>query len=411
MNCNKCGMVLAENDAFCPVCGTPVPETNNNSNVSNGGTYSEPVNQEVNGANYTPQNNYSPQNNYVPQNNYTPQDSYGQPNNYAPQNSYVPQDNYAQQNNYTQPNYASQNNYMPQENYAPQNNYAQTNSYIQTDDYGRNNYSQSSENVQTGNYEQPNSNVQPKNQPKKPNNGGNGGIVKICVILVIVVAIVAVIALVLFTVLSDKDSSDDKEDKKRSSAITNEDSGSGTTNDIDDPEEPEEPVNPSSSSYKVNYGGFRFYIPDNLIYQITAQSLNVGDAAGTWAAAIDVQTVSFEQLKQNINSLKSSFTQTLSAYNPKISDAVLETVDGVEFIVLEVEMAGTNELLACTGLNSMNAACLEIANENNDFDRSILKQLAPIFKTAEYLDGADGIKLKGKIDANDLEAILKEAGE
>lgn len=259
----------------------------------------------------------------------------------------------------------------------------------------------------TQNYGQPNMYGQ-----QYGNNGGNGSVVKTCIIIVIIVAILAAVGFVIYSIVSAVNKNNNRSDitnnptsisTPSTTQTSNNDYGTTTTSS----------TQRNASTYKVNYGGFKLYIPDDLIYQMDAtnDAINIGDALSTWVAQMSIQQLPFQQLKQNKSYLSSYFSEYLSSYNATVSNATVENIDGIEFIIMELKVAGTNELMGLAQLNSMYTACLEVANENNDFDRNVLKNLTSIIRTAEFSGDSKNLEVKGNIKTTDINKALTKAAE
>ncbi len=264
------------------------------------------------------------------------------------------------------------------------------------------------------NYERPvNQQMNGQNNINTQQNGDSGKAVRICVIIGIVVAILAAVSFLVYTIVSALNYN--KNDNVQSSDVSSVNETSVNKTSSNTSAEPVSSVSNTqkSSTYKVNYAGFKLYIPDDLIYELdsTKNAINIGDSLSTWVAQLSITKVSFQQLKQNKNNLSSYFTENLSEYNAKVSNVTVETIDGVEFILVEMDIVGTHEILALTGLNSMYTAVLEIANENNDYDRDVLKNLTPILKSAEYEGESKSIESKGKLNTTDINKALQKATE
>lgn len=240
------------------------------------------------------------------------------------------------------------------------------------------------------------------------NNGGSGSVVQTCIIIVIAVAVLAAVGFVVYSIVSAIN-------KNNTSGGVNNETSIATSSTLNNDYEATAQVSSTqkSSTYKVNYGGFKLYIPDNLIYEMdtTNDAINIGDALSTWMAQLSIQKLPFQQLKQNKSYLSSYFSEYLSSYNATVSNATVENIDGIEFVIMEIEVAGTNELIGCAELNSMYTACLEVANENNDFDRDVLKNLTSIIKTAEYNSDTKNLEVKGKIKTTDINKALQKVAE
>ena len=196
----------------------------------------------------------------------------------------------------------------------------------------------------------------------------------------IVAGAVAVVIIVLSVVFVPKFLSGNKETKKSSGDV------------------PVAPISsPAATSfYKVNFKDFTFKIPDNLIYEISLDSLLVMDEDDTWMAEISIGDGNFSQLKTNKSSLQGYFQQ--SGYNAK--PAEIKNISGSEFITLEMERAGTNILAAYVKLNSMKISWIVAYTRDNDFDYDVLEKMVPIVSTASYNDVSTSIAAEKKFDFN-----------
>ena len=264
----------------------------------------------------------------------------------------------------------------------------------------------------TQNYSQPinqqNYSHQPVNQQTNPQNystsninqqyGGNkksgGSPIKTCIIIIIVVAILAAIGFVIYSIVSP---SNKKENTSTSLQNTLSSSNTNTSS----------VSQVSDSTYKVNYAGFKLYIPDNLVYEFDNinNAISIGDSSSTWVAQLYIQEAQFQQVKQQKDNLKKSFEDYCSA---EVSNVTIETIDGIEFMIFEADMAGTHELVVFAKLNSMYITCIEIANENNDYDRDVLEELTPILKTAEYDGDSKSLETNDAIDANKISEAIQD---
>lgn len=246
------------------------------------------------------------------------------------------------------------------------------------------------------------------------NNGGN--IIKICVIIIITTIILAAIGIGAYYIVSSMKNNNNPSKKDTQVVDGNTISGTMPTplNNNDTPTQiANTPTTPNTSTYKVNLKGFKLYVPDDLIYKIdtTRDSIRIGDKLYTWVSSLDILDLPFQQMKINRSKLSTSMMQTFASVNAIVSDATLENIDGVEFIVMELKTGGTNEILACAELNSMYSACLEIQTDNNDFDRNTLKNIAPIIKTAEYTGETKNLEMKEKIKFEDITKALKKVAK
>ena len=290
-------------------------------------------------------------------------------------------------------------NYNYEGNTNGQPNYAQPNSY------GYDNNNNMNYNNNNMNY---NNNMNSNNVNNNINNSNNkssgNNTVKICVIVIIVVAVLVALGFIGYAVSKAINKKADNKDVGETPSTSNSQSENpGSVTQIS---------NKRTSSYKVNYSGFNIYIPDDLIYEMASNgAINIGDNLSTWVAQLSVQKTPFQQLKQRKNQLSSYLSEYLASFNAKTSNVTLEKIDGIEFLILEIDLVGTHELLAIAELNSMYSAFFEIVNENNDYDRETLKNLTSIVETSEYEGDTKSIESKGKLDPSEIGKALQKATE
>ena len=236
---------------------------------------------------------------------------------------------------------------------------------------------------------------------------------KTCIMIIVTVTIVCVLGIVTFSVISNI-----KNRNNGGTGTTPIPTGGTTTPTTlvgGDTEEPPTPVSntPSDSSYKVRFKGFKFYIPDHLIYENDFENdgIVIGDSYGTWAADCTVVDVSYQMVKRRKSILASSMEEAMSDYGAVVSPATVEEVDGVEFVLMEGDISGSKALLGYAELNSMYSFYFAIENENNDFDREVLKEIATIVSTAEYEEEAFNVETKNGIKEEDMKKVVKAINE
>ena len=354
MNCRKCGSPLLENDLFCKNCGAAVNETIAQNNV--GVSQSNFIQKNVDGSqpNFTQNNVGESQPNFT-QNNV----SESQPN-FIQNNVGESQPNFIQNNvGESQPNFTQKEFGVVQQTMnrgmgeQPMNNYQQpTYGYM-------NSY-----------------NPQPMyNKPQKSNN------TKFILIGVGVAVVVAVVAILIF-LLGGK----------------NNDSN-GNYSDINDGGST---IN-NKSTYTVNFKGFTFKIPTDLVYETQADSILLSDEDGTWASYIEVVEGSYNQLLSNKNQLQGIYQQqgfTSSA-------AVTKTVGGLDFITLEISKGGQNALLGIAKANSMNMFGITAYTQANDFDYDLLETVSGILKTAEFNNESNNMSGFEKVDMSEISGLAQ----
>lgn len=267
---------------------------------------------------------------------------------------------------------------------------------------------------QPNNYRQANYNPQGNYGQQYAPSKNTNDIVKICVIAVIVFIILGSLLFIGRAVMkvADKTVNDGgiTNDYTSDTNSNSTSSGLGTITSISSGTTSTQ----KSNTYKISYAGFKLYIPDNLVYEMDYinNAINIGDAESTWVAQLGIKQGAFSQLKQNKSYLSSYLMQEFAGAGATVSNATVETIGGVEYVLLECKMAGTNMIIGYAGLNSMYSAYFEIMNENNDFDRNPIKNLSTIISSAEYsgdstyMKSNENINLEGVDKAFDK--VLKE---
>lgn len=377
MKCNNCGAEIKEGEVFCTLCGAPVnkmgqaiPQQNNGSN--NGFSYDKLFNGEQPNQVSDQNNNYQSNPNYGQSSDYTPAQSYQPNNSYAQNQNYNSNANYAQNQNYGQ-NYGQNGNYSPNQNYGQ--NYNLNNNYGQ----------------------------------KAPKSSNKSDIIKIFICVIAVLIIIAIIVFIIKTILSfpnnEMKDNGGKEDTKV--YAQNNDEVDDNMSSIDSGDEPQindigiiggtsTNQNPSTSAYNVEFAGFKLHIPDNLIYDedntTSDPMLLIYDELETWQTINTIVLGNYEKVKQNRSMLPSALVENMGLGAGTASPATVETINGVEFIIIEYSIGGENALVTIAGLNSMNVAFSIVYNENNDFSREPLESLANIISTAEYVGNEEYIE-------------------
>lgn len=217
-------------------------------------------------------------------------------------------------------------------------------------------------------------NNQPMNKPS-----GNGKYIAIG--LAIVVGIIAIVFIVgMVTSKDDKDS------------LT---SGGSTNTNV---------TQPSKTNYKVNFKGFTFEIPDNLVYEEDNGTLLIGNEEGTWATVLELEQGSFSQLQANKSQLQSLMQQ--NGYVASVANE--KTLGGVNFITLEITMSGQKAIAALAKANSMYFVGVTAMNQDNEYDYKLLETIAPIIKSAQYTGNTtNNISGTNKIDMSGISELAK----
>ena len=160
----------------------------------------------------------------------------------------------------------------------------------------------------------------------------------------------------------------------------------------------------STKSYKVNFKGFTFKVPDNLVYEEDNGVLLIGDEDGTWVTQLELGQGSFSQLKANKNQLQAMMQQ--NGYT--CTAAAEKTLGGVDFITMEVSMSGQKAIVAVAKANAMYFIGITAMNQDNDIDYKLLEKIAPIITSAELTStGTNNLSINTKLDMSGFAELAK----
>lgn len=266
------------------------------------------------------------------------------------------------------------------------------------------NYNQQSQMDSFNNRQQPQQYGQPNQQGKNMND-----IIKICVLTIIALALLGGIVFGMYKMFTAFFNDEKKVAQNNNYSNVNDNIYNNNKNEADSGENNNGTLlSNNNSTYKVNYSGFNWFIPDDLMYQIdySGDTLIIGDTYETWVAQLKVlPNVSIEKLEQNKNQLVAMISQTSTIDNVIIGTPSVENIGDKKFIILECEYSGVKMIIGYAGLNSMNTLAFQILNDNNDYNREYLTRLSEILESAEYtgeskyMEIDEGINIKEIIEA------------
>lgn len=144
-----------------------------------------------------------------------------------------------------------------------------------------------------------------------------------------------------------------------------------------------QPPQQTPKTYKVNYNGFTFAVPDNLVYKLDTTAMYIGDEADTWLAKIEIAQGSYEQLNANKGQLH---TVLIQSGIPNVKPAEEKTLGGLTYLTMEASSSGTNVLASLTKINAMYFAFVLSQTKDNEFDYKVLETIAPIISSATPTD-------------------------
>ena len=159
----------------------------------------------------------------------------------------------------------------------------------------------------------------------------------------------------------------------------------------------------STKTYKVNFKGFTFSIPDDLVYEEKENMLYIGDEEGTWVTELGLEQGNFSQIKSNKNQLPAIMQQ--NGYT--CSDAVEKTLGGVEFITMEIAYGSENAIAALAKANSMYFVGVTAWNKDNELDYKLLETIAPIINSIEQTPVSNSIAPNTSFDFSVFSGLAK----
>lgn len=216
-------------------------------------------------------------------------------------------------------------------------------------------------------FQQPmmNNNVQ---QPMNNNTDKKGGKIGI---VYIIGGVVALAVIILLIVLGGKGNSETPPT----------DGGSEAT-----------PVT-NTASYKVQYGGYSFTIPDTLSYQDNDGDLLIGDEAAGWVITMGILDRNYNDYKSNLNKIQGN----LKANGIDAKAAELKKVKGVEFVSVEFLTQGVNCVGAYIKLSPTQTVAAIAYNLDNTFEHDAYEEFIPIVSSAQKIADSNSISVKPEI--------------
>jgi len=157
------------------------------------------------------------------------------------------------------------------------------------------------------------------------------------------------------------------------------------------------------STYKVNFKGFTFKIPTDLVYEAQSDIINLGDEDGIWVASLEVVEGSYNQLLSRKGQLQSIYQN--AGYTS--SAAIEKTIGGMSFITLELAKSGSNVLLGFAKANSMYIFGVTAYNMDNEYDYGLLEKVSKVLSSAEYTGETNNMQFGGKIDMSSISELAK----
>lgn len=231
------------------------------------------------------------------------------------------------------------------------------------------------------------------NQPNYNMNGGNKSNNTTAIILG-VVALVVVLGLVIGGVMafSNKSNNNDNLTGNNTGNIVDNNNSGGNS----------QPV--ANSTYKINFSGFDFKIPNNIVAQADGNQLMFYDESETWVGMLEIIPGAFSELK----AAKDQLPLVLQQQGLSATSANIKTINGIEYIIANLSMGSTNAIAAFAQLNYSNVATLVVVNQNNDFNEVALQKMAPVISSAKYVGISNNAEISIDVDMNKIIEGLKK---
>ena len=160
----------------------------------------------------------------------------------------------------------------------------------------------------------------------------------------------------------------------------------------------------TSNTYKVKVGNYTYEISDDLIYSVSGEYLEIGDAENTWVTRMAVEEGSFATVENRMSQLESYFEQR----GATSESAQKQTINGVEYITIEVSFNGANYLCAYAAVDATHVVYMMIYDLYNEHNYDVLDVLAPTVSSIKYSNTSVGIETSDNMDLSILESFINE---
>ena len=160
----------------------------------------------------------------------------------------------------------------------------------------------------------------------------------------------------------------------------------------------------TSNTYKVKVGNYTYEISDDLIYSVSGEYLEIGDAENTWVTRMAVEEGSFATVENRMSQLESYFEQR----GATSESAQKQTINGVEYITIEVSFNGANYLCAYAAVDATHVVYMMIYDLYNEHNYDVLDVLAPTVSSIKYSNTSVGIETSDNMDLSILESFINK---
>lgn len=140
-----------------------------------------------------------------------------------------------------------------------------------------------------------------------------------------------------------------------------------------------------NKNYKIEYQGFTFNIPSNLLYKIEDDNLYISDLKETWGAYISVGEGSYLKLLNNKDNLPVFYQEQ----GFTTSEAIERMIDNTYFITMEFAYDKYNGIIAYTKASDNYIFGLTVYSYDNSIDYYIIEEINKILKDSRINDTND----------------------
>lgn len=142
---------------------------------------------------------------------------------------------------------------------------------------------------------------------------------------------------------------------------------------------------------QYNYEGFEFFLPDNIIADVSNGEFILHATDKSWSAIITLQDGSYNTLVSNKSQLKHYYEQ-LGYVIEKAEEE--KEISGTAFVTLEVNMASKKVLIAYSKANGTKLFGIVLTTETNEYTNDSLKDIGKVLATMKYV-GTDNYLPEG----------------
>lgn len=133
---------------------------------------------------------------------------------------------------------------------------------------------------------------------------------------------------------------------------------------------------------QYNYEGFEFFLPDNIIADVSNGEFILHATDKSWSAVITLQDGSYNTLVSNKSQLKHYYEQL--GYVVEKAEEEKE-ISGTAFVTLEVNMASKKVLIAYSKANGTKLFGIILTTETNEYTNDSLKDIGKVLATMKYV--------------------------